>query len=618
MLAAGCANQQLNKGLNAYDDMAYASAIEYLERALVNDSTDAKAKITLADAYRLTNDYKNAEKLYSDVVQLSESKPEHKLQYARILMSADKHTKAANMIRLYQKDRPDDEVARALLEACNYIELFKEDTAAYQMRELPMFSNASMMAPVKYGQGIAYAAERVSGGKTNPWTGFTYYDIYTSYKENDEWRPQSEFAGKVTGQYHEGPITFNKAEDYAIITRSNYKSGRKLDTNEDDVSHFGLFETRLVDGAWTEPTPLPFNSNQYSVGHGSLSADGKTLYFTSDMPGGQGGSDLYVTTAKENGWSEPENLGPVLNTPGNEVFPIYHNDSTLYFSSDGQPSLGGLDIFKTERKNGKWGGPSNMNFPINSTADDFSILFEEGDTTGFLSSNRRGNDRIFTFVKTPPVMLLSGNAEDKNSGEPLAGITVKLINKTDGTEKVIQTGPDGSFKFNLEPNKDYRIEGSKEGYFTQSHEFSTKDRELSEELDWAFEMDQIEIGGDPPRFYNVENIYYNYDEWKIRPDAKKELDKLATLLKDNPDVVIELHSHTDSRANHAYNDELSEKRAKAAVDYLVSKGIAKQRVKHKGFGERRLLNHCSDGVECSEDEHQENRRTEFVVLSAGK
>lgn len=618
LLVSACANQQFKKGLKSYDNLAYADAITQLEKALEKDSTNAEAIITLADAYRLTNDYGKAEKMYQKVVTLPESKSEHKLQYARILMSANKHDQAANMLRLYLKDKPDDNVAKSLLEASNYIELFKEDTGAYQLTELPLLTNASMMSPVKYKSGIAYAAERVGGGKTNPWTGYTYYSIYHTQMENDQWQPQSKIMQGVSGKYHEGPITFNAAQDHAVITRSNYKSGSKLESNEEDINNFGLFETRLVEGKWTDPKPMPFNSTEYSVGHGSLSADGKTLYFTSDMPGGHGKSDLYVSTFDGTSWSNPTNLGPTINTAGSEVFPTLHKDSVLYFSSDGQPSLGGLDIFKTTKAGSKWSTPSNMNFPINSTADDFTILINEDDTTGFLTSNRKGNDRIFHFVKAPPSLEVSGIATMKETAEPISGVTITLINKTDGTEQTVVTGADGTFDFDLLADKEYRVTGEKDGLFTQSHEFSTIGKTRSEKIKLEFEMDQVVIGGDPPKFYTVDNIYYDYDRSNIRPDAAKELNKLATLLKDNPTLIIELHSHTDSRASAEYNMNLSNQRAKAAVDFLVSKGIAKSRLKHKGFGESQLKNHCKDDVECSEEEHQENRRTEFIIVGEVK
>jgi peptidoglycan-associated lipoprotein len=611
LIITGCANQNYNKGVKEYDNYAYASAINYFEKALEKDSANTKAKIKLAESYRLVNDYKNAERLYAQVILLPESKPEDKIHYAKLLMSANKHEDAANMLRLYLQGNPDDKMARSLLEACTFIELFMEDTARYELSPIPLFSNATMFSAVKYRKGIAYAAERSSGEKINPWTGNSYLDIYYNYRENGIWQTEAPVGGDMDGKFHEGPVTFNKSGEYAIVTRSNYKGGGKLDKNKENVNHFGLFEMSFKNGKWSDPKALPFNSPDYSTGHGSLTEDGKTLYFTSDMPGGFGGSDLYVSTFDGTTWSTPKNLGDIVNTRGNETFPSVHNEDVLYFSSDGHATLGGLDIFKIEFENGNWGKPKNLNFPLNSTSDDFSYIINPDDTSGYLSSNRKGVDRIYEWAKVPQFIILNGLCVMKNDGTPLSGVTAKLTNITDGTEKEILSGADGKFNFNLKLNKEYKIEGIKENYFTQSAVVSTLGKTQSETIDIVFTFDEIVVGGD--KKYTVENIYYDYDKWDIRPDAAIELNKLVKLLSDNKTIKIELHSHTDSRASGQYNMNLSNQRAKAAVDYIISQGIDAGRLSSKGFGESKLLNKCKDGVVCSEEEHQQNRRTEFIV-----
>jgi len=616
LLLAGCANQHYNKGVKEYDNFAYASAIKNFEKALEKDSTNAKAKIKLAESYRLVNDYKNAERLYAQVIQLPESKPEDKMHYAKLLMSANKHEDAANMLRLYLQSKPDDKSARALLEACSYIELFMEDTSRYELQPIPLFTNVSMFSPVKYQKGIAYTAERSGSGVTNPWTGFSYLDIYYNYKENGIWQTEAAIGGDMEGKFHEGPVSFNKDGTYAIVTRSNYKKGSKLDKNEQNVNHFGLYEMHYKNGKWSDPKALPFNNPDYSVGHGSITADGKTLYFTSDMPGGFGGSDLYVSTNDGTTWSTPKNLGDKINTSGNEVFPAVHTDNVLYFSSDGLASLGGLDIFKTEKEGDSWSSPKNLNFPLNSTADDFAYIINQDDTTGYLSSNRKGTDRIFEWAKVAPALILDGLCINQNNNEPLAGVTVKLLNLTDNTTSEVVTGADGKFKFNLKPDKNYRVEGSKNDLFTQSEEFNTHGKTEGETITLKFLFDEIVVAKTDDKnakTYKVDNIYYDYDQFEIRPDAAQELNKLVKMLKDNKTVKIELHSHTDTRASSQYNMNLSNKRAKAAVDYLISQGIEASRLSSKGFGKSRLINRCKDGVECSEEEHQQNRRTEFIV-----
>jgi peptidoglycan-associated lipoprotein len=611
ILVTGCANQHYNKGVKDYNDFAYASATENFEKALEKDSTNAQAQIKLAESYRLINDYKNAERMYAKVIQLPESTPEDKMHYAKLLMSANKHEDAANMLRLYLQSRPDDKSARALLEACTYIELFMEDTSRYALNAIPLFGNVSMFGPVKYKKGIAYAAERSDGGKTNPWTGNSYLDIFYNYQENGEWQTQSAIGGDMEGKFHEGPVTISQDGTFAIVTRSNYKKGSKLDKNQDNVNHFGLYEMNFKNGKWSDPKALHFNSTDYSVGHGSLTPDGKTLYFTSDMPGGFGGSDLYVTTFDGTSWSIPKNMGDQINTSGNEVFPSVHTEDILYFSSDGWASLGGLDIFKVERDGDNWSSPKNLNFPLNSTSDDFSYIINKDDTTGFLSSNRGGVDRIFEWAKVAPKIMVEGICLNKTTGTPLSGVAVKLINKTDGTERVVMSGDDGKFNFNLRADKEYRVEGTKDNYFTQSHDFNTLGVKEEKTIRLEFSFDEIVVGGD--KKYTVENIYYDYDKWDIRPDAAQELNKLVKMLNDNKTIKIELHSHTDTRASSQYNLNLSNQRAKAAVDYLISQGIDASRVKSKGFGKSKLINRCKDGVECSEEEHQQNRRTEFIV-----
>lgn len=609
----GCAGNHLGKGLDAKENLAYASAIDHLEKALEKDSTNATTIIALAESYRSVNDYKNAVTLYSRAVKLPESKPEHRLQYARMLMALNRHEEAGNMIRLYLKDRPDDTMAKSLLESCSYIELFLEDSSRYRITPIPLLSNVSMMVPVKHGNGIVFAAER-NEGTANPWTGLSYYDLYFSEVIEGEWQPQKLFGDEMAGRFHEGPVTLNGAGDLGIVTRSTYKSGRKLATNNEDVNHFGLYEIRMNEGKWTHPEPLPFNNENYSVGHASLSPDGQKVFFTSDMPGGFGGSDLYFAERAGDQWSNPINLGPTINTEGNEVFPVYTNDSTLHFSSDGQPSLGGLDIFRTVKTAEGWSTPVNLNYPLNSTADDFGILFEPGDSIGFLSSNRLGNDRIFRFSKTPVRITVNGRSIEKETGSGIAGVTVKLINLTDGTEKTVTTNSDGNFDFALLPEKEYRIEGYKEGYFRQSKDFNTLGKNRPETIDLVFEMEKLIVSDEKEHYYTVDNIYYDYDAYEIRSDAARELDKLVKLLKDNPGLVIELHSHTDSRGAHYYNDGLSEKRAKAAVQYIISKGIEKDRLGYKGLGKRKPVINCPEETSCTEEQHQKNRRTEFIVL----
>jgi outer membrane protein OmpA-like peptidoglycan-associated protein len=328
-----------------------------------------------------------------------------------------------------------------------------------------------------------------------------------------------------------------------------------------------------------------------------------------------------MSTYDGSAWSSPENLGPSINTAANDVFPTIGEDKELYFSSNGHPSLGSLDIFRTQWEDGAWKKPRNMNYPINSTNDDFSYSYSTKDSTGYFASNRSGVDKIFQFKMKPSGRVYVHGTAVNEEQEPLEGVTIKLIDTQTGEiVKELVTDADGKFELILQPDKLYKIEGKKEGYFTKSYERSTVDQFKDEDMDLTLELEKLivtdpnsDFSVDAEGIYEVENIYYDYDSDVIRPDAAKQLDGLLKLMKDNPTIEIELHSHTDSRGRDEYNSKLSERRAKSAKVYLVTNGIDPERVGSRGFGESRILNKCKNGVQCTDVEHEENRRTEFII-----
>ncbi len=282
---------------------------------------------------------------------------------------------------------------------------------------------------------------------------------------------------------------------------------------------------------------------------------------------------------------------------------------TLYFSSNGHRTLGGLDIFRTALINGAWTAPENLNYPINSPFDDFGLVLLPSGTDGYLSSNRHGADRIYSFEAHEPTLALTGVLLDEEEGTPMADVEVKLLEMAEADTIVQFTNDDGHFSFPLKPGRDYRVLGGKDGMFTESRDISTRDQRTSRTYTEDFELKRVVI--DKPMV--VENIYYDYDKWDIRPDAAIELDKLVRLFNDNPELSFELGSHTDSRATDLYNLVLSEARANSAVDYLIRNGVGSNRITARGYGEKHPVNHCVNDVECTEEEHQANRRTEFKV-----
>lgn len=619
LILASCTNGLYKKGVKNYDKMAYANAIDNFEKYLLKKDEPADAKIKLANAYRLVNDVPNAEKWFSKIVELPESEPINMFYYAKLLMGQEKYKDAQIWFNKYLEKVPDDFVAEMLLVSCKSVNTFKKDTTLFTIKqaEIPEISTAFSQIP--YGDGIMFTADKISfkNSTTANWTGRSYLDIYFSQKDhNGKWLSPMLLKGNVNGQYHEGPACFTKEGNVVYFTRSNYAK-KKLARSSKSENNLQLFRAELVGDKWTNVTSMPFNSDEYSCGHPSLSSDDKTLYFISDMPGGAGGTDIYKTSFDGTAWSKPENLGNVINTSGNEMFPYIHSDGTFYFSSDAHNNLGGLDVFMSSYDGKKWLQVENLNYPLNTSKDDFAFVLNPDNKTGYVSSNRGEGDKIYEITKNEPTFILSGVVSQKGKpGLMIDSAVIEIQNLTDKTKEYVLTNKSGFYKIKLKSKSEYLIKASKPMYFsvTEPKNVCMIGKKISENFTANFELDQIII----EKPIVLENIYYDLDKWFIRPDAEKELDRLVQLMFDNPTLSIELSSHTDSRAGDQYNLVLSDKRAKAAVEYVASKGINKSRMRWKGYGESKLVNHCKNDVKCTEEEHQQNRRTEFKAIKITK
>lgn len=633
-ILASCSNGYIKSGDKEYENLSYSKAISKYEKALKGQPDNIDVKLKLANAHQQLNQSDQAENYYRQVADSIDLPVEEKLYFAQVLMKNNKYEEAVPYLEQYLAANPNDQLARDLLASATTVDELKEDSLAYMLTPLPLDFTVSMFGPTPYGKGLVFAGETeiTSAAATNPWTGYSFLDMF--YVEKDasgNWDIAKNFSPELNGRFHDGPATFNAAQDMIIYTRSAMKNEKKQLVNENNENQFYLYQSRKVDGKWTEPVELPFNSPSYSVGHPSLSADGKTLYFSSNMPGGYGGSDIYKVSYDGTTWGEPINLGKTINTAGNEVFPTISKKGKLYFSSQGHQTLGGLDIFVSENRAGIWSTPVNLAYPMNSSQDDFAIAINDNDTTGYISSDRSGVDMIYEYTQVPSTFVVDGIASLKANSLPIDGVVITLINLTDGDTARVTTGKDGKFKFNLLPSKSYVLKGEKPGHFTVSEAFQTGNKPEPKTINLKFDIDEIveseggtgsgipADGSDTAtKTYDIGEVFYDYDKSEIRNDAKPTLDKLVTLLNDNPKIKIEIQSHSDSRGSQSYNNQLSNRRAASVVNYLTSKGINKARLQSKGFGESQPVNKCTDGVECSEAEHQKNRRTEFIVLKEVK
>nr|WP_294859341.1 OmpA family protein [uncultured Fluviicola sp.] len=608
----GCMNFHETRGDRSYDALAYHDAIHHYEK-VVGKTHKVSTEIKLADAYFKTGNLDSAETEYAHALTHSGFPAIGYFNYAKTLMYNGKYQLAAEWFEAYLALNSNDKVAQMLLSSCRSVKERYVDTTLYTLTPIleNQFTNAFSI--VEYQNGAVFTADQevFSGRKTAAWTGNSYLDLYQMEKDSSgAWLQPHLLRGDINSRFHEGPATFSEDGNIVYFTRSNYYK-RKMEVDENNENNLKIFKATLIDGKWKNLEEFPYNSDDYSCGHPSLSADGMELYFVSDMPGGYGGTDLYKSDKISNGWSQPQNLGPEINTPGNEMFPYINTDGALYFSSDAHNSMGGLDVFITYFDSKKWVTPENLNSPLNSSEDDFAYSLNKDNRTGFVSSSRSKSDKMYTFEKHPPTFTLYGTALEKGTNLPVEGVSVELTDpKTNGVITAM-TDKLGKFQIKLSPETIYHLYCTKSGCFSQTDELSTVGLKYSHDFYADFWVIPIVI----EKPIVIENIYYDYNKWNIRPDAALALDKLVRILEDNPKIEIELGSHTDCRGNDQYNYILSDKRAYAVVRYLVAKGIDPFRLTYKGYGEKILVNHCANGVTCTEQEHQQNRRTEFKVTN---
>lgn len=609
LLAVGCTNFHEVQGERSYEALAYQEAIHHFEKA-VRKNHKVSVEVKLADSYYRVGNMDSAEAKYAHTLKHQTVPASAWFNYGKVLMTNGKHLEAISWLERYLAIYPNDKVAQMMLSSCKSVRERYRDTTLYTLKPILEDQFANAFSIIEYQNGAIFTADKevFSGRKMTAWTGHSYLDLYQMEKDpNGDWLTPQLLQGDINGRFHEGPATFSQDGNTVYFTRSNYFK-RKMEVNNENENNLKIFKATLIDGKWKNLEDFPYNSDDYSCGHPALSADGNELYFVSDMPGGYGGTDLYKCTLTENGWSQPRNLGSQVNTKGNEMFPYIHSDGALYFSSDAHNSMGGLDVFLTYFNGDRWMAPENLNVPLNSSKDDFAFSLNSDNQTGFVSSSRTKSDKMYAFEKHPPTFMLYGTAREKGTDLPVEGVQVEL---TSQSNKILRAVSDkqGKFVVKLDPESDYYLYCTKFGCFSQTDELSTVGLKYSEDFYADFWVEPIVIN----KPIVLENIYYDYDKWDIRPDAAIELDKLARILKDNPSIEIEMGSHTDVRGNDQYNQVLSDKRAYAAVQYLISQGIDPSRLTYKGYGEKVLVNQCQNGVQCTEEEHQKNRRTEFKV-----
>ncbi len=618
-------DKNFRKADTEFSQMRYKSAIQYYEKGLKSDSLNIRAIERLATSYENIRDYKNAEKWFSKAINLNSGNINNYLNYAEALASNSNYKSSAYW---YQKlgESGDARAAKFSKKYSESMNEFYADSSQWNITFTTLNTTFDEFSPVFFKQGLMFSSNRefsIRSKYISGWDFKPFIDLYTVdnlefkllgedtimssnegeifiqvrdnrtvgdfgvrglngsgvYSFNKKPAKVTRVHGALKTKFHDGPVSLTLDEKSIMFTRNNFYKGTQRLSRE-GVNKLKLYSARFIKGEWKDVQEFDYNSNEYSTAHPALSADGNILYFSSDMPGGMGGMDLYYSVKQNNTWSRPVNLGPGVNTKGDEVFPYLRDNRELYFSSTGLPGLGGLDIFKVAlEKYIPSNDPLNLGYPVNSQKDDFGIIYRPKLSSGFFSSNRKGNDDIYGFEQNPlspsndklQLIAVKPGAPDFTD---VKRVTVKV--KTISSSETISDRLNNPF---INPG------------LTEAECMELRKK--------------VQVG----------NVYYNSDQSSLRSSEIPTLTRLIDLMNEFPYLQVKVSSHTDATASYSYNDQLSKYRSMMVKGHLMRHGIAEERIRVEFFGERRLLVSCSDG-HCVANQPL-NRRTEFRLLYNG-
>ncbi|WP_314280385.1 OmpA family protein [Capnocytophaga leadbetteri] len=625
--------KELEKANEMYKNFSYVDAIKIYERIAQKGFVNQEMLQSLGNAYYYNAEYKKALPWYEQLFQEGKYKvkPEYYYRYAQTLKSVGDYTQADKMMaKFVELTNANDTRAALFEENKDYQTVIKNNSGRFQLNNASINTENSEYGTALYGDKIVFAgatdARKAKRG-VSQWTGESFYDLYEAEHFDQKLGSRKPFSSSINTQFNESTPVFTKDGNTMYFTRNNYVN-RKLGSDiENTILLKILRATKDKNGNWGDIVEVPFNSDQYNVAHPALSPDEKYLYFASDMPGSFGNSDIFrVEILGDNQYGTPENLGNIINTAGRESFPYISKDNVLYYSSDGIPGLGGLDIFAVKfNADGSTSKPVNIGMPGNSADDDFCFVFNSDSKIGFLTSNRpggKGKDDIYSFHEDKPLLFscqknIKGIVKDAKTKAIIANAKVILSDKVMKEVGKDLSKTDGTFTFEKVNCNDshYYLRGEKEKYETAEMNVTVGKDEVVYEILLNPRQVAIEKGMDLAKVFEIKEIKFDYNKADIRPDAAVELTKIVEVMREYPKMKIDIRSHTDSRGADSYNLKLSDRRAKATLEWIVKQGIDRKRLKAKGYGETRLVNGCSNGVPCTEEEHQENRRSEFIVVA---
>lgn len=608
-----------------FSNYGYIKATELYKEAVKKGDSSLHVLTRLGDCYYNNSDSENAAIWYGAALkQHQDVHPEYIYKYIQTLRSIGNIEEADVWTKKFQSIQSSDSRIKGYNpDEDDFLKKFAPRTdKIVNIKSVPFNTvNSDFGSYINNGKMYFASAKSENGGNVYSWNKEPFLDIFevTVTEENGETKfgtPDFLNADKINTDYHEATVAITNDGKTLYFTRDNVTKRNKLDYNKKGTSNLKIYKATLQeDDSWGQIKELPFNDDNTSNGHPALNPENNKLYFVSDRDGGYGQTDIYyVDILEDETYGEPQNLGPLVNTEGREMFPFIDKDNSLYFSSDGFLNLGLLDIFKSDILNGVEADPINLGEPYNSGYDDFAYFIDSESQKGYFSSNRpdgQGSDDIYEFNSYVCSQSIKGIAKDSKTNTVLPGVSVRLIDTNGVVLNQTETNADGSYEFqDVDCNQTYSVVGSLGDYKDDKTVVNTNDQNgNTNEADLFLTPliidDQIVINP----------IFFDFDKWNIRTDAEYELENIVDVMRKHPTMVIKIESHTDSRGSNNYNMKLSDRRAKSTRDYLLSRGIAPERIESAiGYGESQLLNKCADGVKCTPEEHQLNRRSYFYII----
>lgn len=621
-------NRLVKKADDLFDKLWYAEAAKYYDLAIKNSKGKPSSYLLsrAGDSHYFNSNIKQAYEWYSLLYKNYEKEISEStlFNYVHTLKGTGRQRRANRVMAILNKKN-----TKELKEDAPRLKETLKENDRFNIKNLKINSKYSDFSPIYYGKDkLMYSSSKDTlflNTRKYKWDNQPYLDLYVAKVDtvNNDAAGTLRFSKKINTKYHEASATFSPDRKTIYFTRNNYGK-KKLKRDKKGINHLKLYMSKEVNGQWTDAVELPFNSNNYSTGHPTLSSDGKRLFFVSDMPGGYGGTDIYVVDVLENNtFSKPRNLGLAVNSSRKEMFP-YITKNTLYFSSNRTSGLGGLDIYKANYSAEGFDKAENLGAPFNSVRDDFSLIIDEETEKGYFASNRpggKGKDDIYSFVPTreemPNLNEISGYIVDRITGDSLANAMVSLYDTENIRIGELRTNDKGSFRFNnLKSTSDYTLQTILDGYFDETTSVATKSNQVIDLIQSIKPIQEMIVAEEGVQKIITEPIFFDFDKSNIRKDASEELDKLVEVMMNNPKMVIKIESHTDAIGSAAYNKYLSDKRAKSTKEYIISQGIDPSRIESAiGYGEERLLNDCGDGIRCGREKHEQNRRSEFIIVN---